>query len=298
MAVVIEELVQESEKKGDKGNAGVIRERAVNRVDDGSNKGKDDGKELETEDLRRAVEQLRDQVQAQEAEKLSMKRDEGKATSTVLDENEMVTFKDKENETVPSSRELGMNTRRLPPWMMEPEEMELKYTNGDVYKGFAIVVSDDDGRNENTQRHGFGLHSCKNGDYYKGDWREDVRHGKGKMVFASGLVYEGEWANDKTWGEGVATYPNGDEYVGEWRQDHRWGWGLQKLNNGDSFEGEWVDDFMHGKGRYDYSDGGYYGETSGPQPCMYYALLHHKEQKLCGTRRSSALMTFYHFLFN
>ena len=150
-----------------------------------------------------------------------------------------------------------------PPWMKgEPEEMELKYSNGDVYKGLAIPVAGGDGSaGSRTQRHGFGVHTCQNGDYYEGNWREDVRHGTGKMVFQNGLVYEGEWANDKTWGEGVAVYPNGDKYAGDWRQDHRWGWGLQTFSNGDRYEGEWKDDFIHGKGRYDYKDGGYYGEN-------------------------------------
>ena len=151
----------------------------------------------------------------------------------------------------------------VPPWAnAEPEEMELKYSNGDVYKGLALPAAGGDGSaGARTQRHGFGVHTCQGGDYYEGDWREDVRHGRGKMVFKSGLVYEGEWANDKTWGEGVAVYPNGDRYAGEWRQDHRWGWGLQTFANGDTYEGEWKDDFIHGKGRYDYKDGGYYGAS-------------------------------------
>ena len=150
----------------------------------------------------------------------------------------------------------------IPPWAQTPEEMTLKYTNGDEYQGFAIAADTDASAAAGAapaQRHGFGKHVCKNGDFYEGEWREDVRHGRGKMIFSSGLTYDGEWANDKTWGEGVASYPNGDQYVGEWRQDHRWGWGLHKLANGDSFEGEWVDDYIHGKGRYEYKDGGYYG---------------------------------------
>ena len=159
----------------------------------------------------------------------------------------------------------------MPPWAQTPEEMTLKYTNGDEYQGFAIAA--DPGAASAgaapAQRHGFGKHVCKNGDFYEGEWREDVRHGRGKMVFSSGLIYDGEWANDKTWGEGVASYPNGDRYVGEWRQDHRWGWGLHKLANGDSFEGEWVDDYIHGKGRYEYKDKGYYGaRILSPAPAL------------------------------
>ncbi len=52
-------------------------------------------------------------------------------------------------------------------------------------------------------RHGWGKHTCANGDKFTGHWRLDKRHGRGRAVFARGVEYEGEWADDKA--EGCAS---------------------------------------------------------------------------------------------
>lgn len=51
-----------------------------------------------------------------------------------------------------------------------------------------------------NMRHGWGKHTCANGDKYTGNWRLDKRHGRGRAVFARGVEYEGEWADDKAKG--------------------------------------------------------------------------------------------------
>ncbi len=60
-------------------------------------------------------------------------------------------------------------------------------------------------------RHGRGVHTCSNGDFYDGEWRRDLRHGQGLAVFTSGLRYEGAWRADKAHGAGAAVYANGDK---------------------------------------------------------------------------------------
>ena len=49
-------------------------------------------------------------------------------------------------------------------------------------------------------RHGKGLHTCSNGDVYKGYWRLDKRDGRGMAVLANGMQYEGEWVEDMAHG--------------------------------------------------------------------------------------------------
>jgi len=119
-------------------------------------------------------------------------------------------------------------------------ENELKYTNGDVYKGETV----------DQIRHGKGIHQCSNGDVYDGNWSEDKRHGFGTITFTSGMTYTGDWVDDKTCGYGKCTYANGDVYEGEWKNDHRWGWGKQEWRSttGDIYEGEWFDDIPEGEG--------------------------------------------------
>ena len=55
-------------------------------------------------------------------------------------------------------------------------------------------------------RHGKGLHTCSNGDVYKGYWRLDKRHGRGMAVLANGMQYEGEWVEDMAHGYAQQTF--------------------------------------------------------------------------------------------
>ena len=56
-------------------------------------------------------------------------------------------------------------------------------------------------------RHGKGLHTCSNGDVYKGYWRLDKRHGRGMTVLANGMQYEGEWVEDMAHGYARQSVP-------------------------------------------------------------------------------------------
>ncbi len=51
-----------------------------------------------------------------------------------------------------------------------------------------------------SMRHGWGKHTCTNGDSYAGRWRLGKRHGRGRAVFARGAEYEGQWRDDKAEG--------------------------------------------------------------------------------------------------
>jgi hypothetical protein len=51
-----------------------------------------------------------------------------------------------------------------------------------------------------NMRHGKGVHTCSNGDCYRGFWRLDKRHGRGKATLANGVQYEGDWVDDKAHG--------------------------------------------------------------------------------------------------
>ncbi|QDZ21659.1 hypothetical protein HOP50_06g41860 [Chloropicon primus] len=184
---------------------------------------------LSTEDLRREVEEIRNEVDLREHA-----RENGYQI-------------------------VSMNAGEEPPLGATPVnagEGELKYTNGDTYKGEIV----------NNLRHGKGRHLCSTGDYYDGSWRFDKREGHGSMVFASKLRYEGDWKDDKAHGHGVCYYPNGQRYEGEWEKDQKWGWGKLEIPvaegeanvKWESYEGEWSNNAMDGRGRYTFVDGSYY----------------------------------------
>lgn len=41
-----------------------------------------------------------------------------------------------------------------------------------------------------------GKYSYANGDYYEGQWKNDMYHGRGKENYSDGSYYEGTWNSD------------------------------------------------------------------------------------------------------
>ena len=119
-------------------------------------------------------------------------------------------------------------------------EGKLTYSNGDYYEGeFADNLP-----------HGKGVLSRPScGFLYTGEFDHYAFHGKGVLESHKG-VYEGELAHDQKQGEGVMKYTNGDTYKGHWHGDKRQGPGVFTSVDGNTFyEGDWRDDKMHGTGR-------------------------------------------------
>jgi hypothetical protein len=44
---------------------------------------------------------------------------------------------------------------------------------------------------------GFARIFYTNGDYYTGEFKDNVRHGKGKHIYKSGKIMDGLWLNNK-----------------------------------------------------------------------------------------------------
>ena len=131
----------------------------------------------------------------------------------------------------------------------------MRYNNGNVYNGKFIPV-----KSLNTDRY---LRSIKEGvngypRYEDGTSRDNngkVIHiklspGVGTMAYANGDFYSGEWINDLRHGKGTMSYANGDIYVGEWEKNVRHGYGTMSYKNGVIYEGEWLNNSKkHTKGK-------------------------------------------------
>ena len=63
----------------------------------------------------------------------------------------------------------------------------------------------------------------KNGDIYKGEWKNDLKEGKGIMKYNNGDIYKGEWKNDLKEGKGIMEYNNGFFHDGNWLDDKKIG---------------------------------------------------------------------------
>jgi hypothetical protein len=47
------------------------------------------------------------------------------------------------------------------------------------------------------RKSGYGVYIWENGDYYKGEFFQDVRHGYGEFFTNNAIVYKGGWDNGK-----------------------------------------------------------------------------------------------------
>ncbi|GAB9463131.1 Radial spoke head protein [Globisporangium polare] len=98
-----------------------------------------------------------------------------------------------------------------------------KWPNGDFY----------DGQFENEMQHGVGsFYSASSGDLYEGKWVGNVREGHGKIVYASGKVFEGTFHEGRRHGDGIMTYLDGNRFKGTWNRDKKQGGGSYLLNVG------------------------------------------------------------------
>ena len=53
----------------------------------------------------------------------------------------------------------------------------------------------------------------KNGNVYKGEWRNNKKHGKGIFYWPNAKQFEGTWDNDLCTFEGVYTLIDGKQYI-------------------------------------------------------------------------------------
>ena len=54
----------------------------------------------------------------------------------------------------------------------------------------------------------------KNGDYYHGEWSNNLVHGQGKLLTSGKDVFEGQFESGKITGLGKKSYQDGSYYEG------------------------------------------------------------------------------------
>lgn len=97
-----------------------------------------------------------------------------------------------------------------------------------------------------------------NGDFYTGEWCDNLPHGTGKYLWTDGCMYVGEWFRGKTMGKGKFCWPSGATYEGEFKNGYMDGNGVYIGSNGDTYRGYWGMNLRHGQGTKHYSNGDFY----------------------------------------
>lgn len=91
--------------------------------------------------------------------------------------------------------------------------------------------------------------TCRNGDYFRGQW-ELRPNGYGEMVyFPGGDSYKGLWRDGHYGGYGELNDKNGANiYKGLWKDSKYHGYGETYFNNRITYQGLWVNGQKHGYG--------------------------------------------------
>jgi len=129
-------------------------------------------------------------------------------------------------------------------------------------------------RNAQGNKHGFGGITQVDGDWFFGEWRQDMRHGLGKILTGHSSrsieeTYTGGWRYDSQHGIGNYTSQNRDNYCGEWVVGVQDGLGVYKYSDGSFYCGQWRNGSNHGLGVFVDSKLTYHGfwvngEREGP----------------------------------
>ena len=87
-----------------------------------------------------------------------------------------------------------------------------------------------------------------NGDYYKGNFKDGIFNGEGNIKIKNGSEYEGNFLNGLYNGKGVFKWKNGDSYDGHYSYGIKEGKGKYTFNNKNSYDGQWYSNKPHGEG--------------------------------------------------
>lgn len=99
------------------------------------------------------------------------------------------------------------------------------------------------GEVQNGMANGYGEGIFGTGSIYKGYWKDNLRHGIGVFSWEDKEFYEGSFVNGKREGYGEYHWKNGEVYKGYWKNDMRHGKGsLYKKNGKLKKEGIWEND--------------------------------------------------------
>ena len=78
----------------------------------------------------------------------------------------------------------------------------------------------------NNKFEGYGKYIFDNGDYYVGEFLNDLQHGKGKLYEKNGsLLFQGEFIKDKIEGTGKLFFKEGGYFIGQFKNSKMHGKG-------------------------------------------------------------------------
>ncbi|KAL4278200.1 hypothetical protein GQ457_03G028610 [Hibiscus cannabinus] len=125
-----------------------------------------------------------------------------------------------------------------------------------IFTAMSVAHVDDEDQSPGEVRH--VEKALPKGDFYTGQWSDNLPHGEGKYLWPDGCMYVGEWFKGKMMGKGEFSWPSGATYEGEFKSGYMDGKGTYTGFSGDTYKGSWVMNFKQGEGIYSYANGDRY----------------------------------------
>eukprot|EP00435_Cladocopium_sp_Y103_P021651 s2598_g5.t1 len=112
-----------------------------------------------------------------------------------------------------------------------------------------------EGQYLDDMQHGYGVAMYMDGSKYTGNFWCDKHHGDGVEVWPDGKRFQGTYYQGIKHGQGTFRWPDGSSYIGNFEANNLSGIGTYAWADGRSYTGEWEKNTMHGKGTFSYGDG-------------------------------------------
>ena len=152
----------------------------------------------------------------------------------------------------------------MPPLKFSNSKGTTEYYSGTFNKegnfnGKVTLISKDGNIYKGTFKNGIfegkGIFIQKNGNYYFGDWKNGKCEGEGKLIINDLIEYNGEFKNNKKNGNGIEKYKDGSFYNGDFINNEKDGFGKFNYSDGSFYNGQFKNSLFNGEGEFNWNDG-------------------------------------------
>ena len=152
----------------------------------------------------------------------------------------------------------------MPPLKFSNSKGTTEYYSGTFNKegnfnGKGTLISKDGNIYKGTFKNGIfegkGIFIQKNGNYYFGDWKNGKCEGEGKLIINDLIEYNGEFKNNKKNGNGIEKYKDGSFYNGDFINNEKDGFGKFNYSDGSFYNGQFKNSLFNGEGEFNWNDG-------------------------------------------